>query len=108
MNSQTIEEGRGLAILSYFTFIGLIIAIIMNLNKKNEFTFFHIRQMLGLILMLIISNTVEAYVHSWLGTILWGITFLCWLHGLINAITRKPTPIPFLGDKFQNWFQNIK
>ena len=107
MNEQLKQEGKTMAIVSYLTFVGLIIAIIMNLDKKNPFTSFHIRQMLGLIIMLIFSNLVEAYVNSWLGTIFWAITFVSWLFGLYHAIKLETKPIPVLGEKFQEWFQNI-
>lgn len=107
MTEQTIQEGKTLAIVSYFTFVGLIIAIFMNLEKKNAFIFFHIRQMLGLIIMLIVSNVVEAYVNSWLGTILWGVTFVSWIYGLYCAIKGEVRPIPYVGTLFQDWFKNI-
>lgn len=107
MTEQTIREGRTMAIVAYFTFVGLIIAIIMNLDKKNPFTAFHIRQMLGLIILLIFSNLTEAYVNSWLGTIFWVITFVFWLFGLYHAIKSEAKPVPVLGEKFQEWFQNI-
>ena len=107
MDKQTIEDGKTLAIVSYFTFIGLIIAIIMNLEKKNPFTTFHIRQMLGLIIMLIFSNVVEKYVNSWLGTAFWGFTFISWLYGMYWASRGKNEPIPILGPMFQDWFRNI-
>ena len=107
MTDQTIQEGKTLAIVSYLTFVGLIIAIIMNLEKKNPFTLFHIRQMLGLIIMLISSNIVEAYVNSWLGTSFWIITFVCWIFGMFHAFNGEAKPIPYLGEKFQEWFRNI-
>ncbi len=107
MDNQTIEEGKTLAIISYFTFVGLIIAIIMNLEKKNPFTTFHIRQMLGLIILLIFSNLVEKYVNSWLGTAFWVITFVSWLYGLYWALKGKNEPVPILGPIFQEWFKNI-
>ncbi|MEO8772993.1 MAG: hypothetical protein ABI263_05590, partial [Gelidibacter sp.] len=68
MQDSTIKDGKKLAIISYLTFIGLIIAIILNLEKRNPFTLFHIRQMFGLMIMLIFSNLVEQHVHSLLGT----------------------------------------
>ncbi|GGH41618.1 hypothetical protein IA57_11500 [Mangrovimonas yunxiaonensis] len=108
MNNATINEGKSLAIVSYLTFIGLIIAVLMNMERKNPFTFFHIRQMLGLILMLIVSNVTEAYINSLAGTILWTITFVCWLFGLFYAIKGEARPIPLLGEKFQEWFKNIQ
>ncbi|WP_250435818.1 DUF4870 domain-containing protein [Hanstruepera flava] len=107
MTEQTIQEGKTMAIVAYITFVGAIIAIIMNLEKKNPFTAFHIRQMLGLIIMLIFSNLVEKYVNSWLGTVFWVITFVSWLFGIYHAINSEAKPIPVLGEKFQEWFKNI-
>ncbi len=48
MNNQTVNEGKTIAIISYLTFIGTIIAFIMNQNKQNSFASFHIRQTVGL------------------------------------------------------------
>jgi len=102
-----IQEGKILAAVSYFTFVGVLIAIIMNLEKKNSFISFHIRQMMGLIMMLIISNVTEAYINSWLGSGLWLITFASWFFGLYYAIKGEYKEIPYLGNKFQEWFRNI-
>lgn len=107
MTNQDIQEGKTLAIVSYFTFVGLIIAIIQNLNKKNPFTAFHSRQMLGLILLLIFSNVTEKYVNSWLGTLFWFATFIFWVFGLINAINGEAKLAPFFGKLFQDWFSNV-
>lgn len=107
MTDQTIQEGKTMAIVSYLTFIGLIIAIIMNLEKRNPFTFFHVRQMLGLIIMLLVSNLVEEYINSWLGTAFWIITFVCWLFGIYYASKGEAKLLPILGEKFQEWFRNI-
>lgn len=106
-SEETIKQGKTLAIVSYFTFIGVLIALILNLEKKNPFTAFHIRQMFGLIIMLIVSNVTEKYMNSWLGTFLWYITFACWLFGLYNAYQGKYKEIPYIGNKFQEWFRNI-
>lgn len=107
MTRQDIEQGKQLAIISYITFIGLIYAIIKNLDKKNPFVAFHTRQMLGLILLLLFSNTTERYVNSWLGTILWFGTFIYWLYGIISAAKGETKLVPFFGKLFQDWFANI-
>ena len=107
MQQSTIKEGKTLAIVSYLTFIGLIFAIIMNLEKRNPFTTFHIRQMLGLMIFLIFSNLVEQYVNSLLGTAFWIITFAGWILALYSAIKEHYKPIPVFGEKFQEWFKNI-
>jgi uncharacterized membrane protein len=107
MTEQEINEGKTLAIVSYFTFVGLIIAIIMNLEKRNPFTYFHARQMLGLIIMLLVSNVSEKYINSWLGTLFWTITFVSWLYGLYTAYKGENKPIPVVGELFQDWFRKI-
>lgn len=107
MQNFIIKDGKTLAILCYITFIGLIIAIIMNLEKRNPFVLFHIRQMIGLMIMLIFSNLVEQYVNSLLGTAFWIITFACWVYAIYFAIKEESKPIPVFGEKFQEWFKNI-
>ena len=107
MDQNSIKEGKTLAIVSYFTFIGLFIAIAMNIEKRNPFTAFHIRQMIGLILMLIVSNVSEKYINTWFGSILWLFTFLSWLYGLFWALKGVDEPIPFFGKLFQQWFKNV-
>tara|TARA_R110002012_G_scaffold81945_4_gene207523 strand:+ start:61560 stop:61889 length:330 start_codon:yes stop_codon:yes gene_type:complete len=107
MNDKTIQEGRTMAIVAYFTFVGLIIAVIMNIDKRNPFTTFHIRQMLGLVIMLLVSNITEKYISSWLGTTFWAFTFVSWLFGLFYAFKSEMKPLPIIGDKFQEWFKNI-
>ncbi|WP_274474278.1 DUF4870 domain-containing protein [Mangrovimonas aestuarii] len=107
MDDYTVKEGKTWAVVSYLTFIGLIISVIMNLEKRNPFTSFHIRQMLGLILMLIVSNITEKFIGSWIGTALWAVTFVCWVYGIFHAIKGEYKPIPVIGDKFQEWFKNV-
>jgi uncharacterized membrane protein len=107
MTEDIIKEGKTLAIVSYLTFVGLIIAIILNLEKRNPFTYFHARQMLGLIIMLLVSNVSEKYINSFLGTVLWTITFVSWLYGLYTASKGENKPLPVIGELFQDWFRKI-
>ena len=107
MTDSEINEGKTLAIVCYLTFIGLIISIIMNLEKRNPFTYFHARQMFGLIIMLLVSNVSEKYINSFLGTTFWIITFVCWLYGLVTAAKGESKPIPVIGALFQDWFRKI-
>jgi hypothetical protein len=45
MENQTIQDGKTMAIISYITWVGTLIAFIMNNDKHNSFAAFHIRQM---------------------------------------------------------------
>lgn len=42
------NEGKNIAIIAYITIIGLIIAFVMNNDKKDAFASYHIKQSLGL------------------------------------------------------------
>jgi uncharacterized membrane protein len=107
MNENTVKQGKTLAIVCYLTFVGALIAIFLNLEKKNPFTSFHIRQMVGLIIMLIFSNVVEKYINSWVGTVLGTLTLICWIYAFIYAIKGEAKLIPYVGEKFQQWFYNL-
>ena len=108
MESSEVKAGKTMAVISYITPIGLLIAITMNLEKKNSFVFFHARQMIGLIILVAFSNLCEKYVSSWFGTALWFVTFIGWLYGLIFAIKGEYKLLPFIGHYFQDWFRNLK
>ena len=107
MEQNTIEEGKTIAIISYITIIGLIIAFIMNNDKKNPFASFHIRQMTGLTILGLINSFV---IGSFSGTLSMVISlglFILWLIALIGAAQGETKKVPVLGDYFQDWFKGI-
>lgn len=107
-NTPTVEEGKNIAIIAYITIIGLIIAFVMNNDKKNPFASFHIRQMLGITLLgialVIVMSLINIYI---LGLVVNLFIVVLWVLGLIAAIQGQKKPIPLLGDQFQLWFKNI-
>ena len=108
MKFKTIEEGRQMAIISYITLIGLVIAFSMNLEKKNEFARFHIRQALGLNILFYIISFFIGYFNSLMISGSFYVFFIVlWVFGLTNAIQSEYKPIPLLGDYFQDWFKSV-
>lgn len=108
MENQTVNEGKTTAIISYLWIIGWIIAFIMNNDKKNSFASFHIRQSLGLVILLTIINILDWQMG--LGMISWILdigVFVLWILGFIGAIQGEEKKIPLLGDQFQEWFKGI-
>ena len=101
-----VPAGKSKAIIAYITFIGMLIAYFMNREDKHEFATWHIKNMFGLVLWLIIAQVSHKYVNEWLGDILWFTSFIAWLFCLIMAIANanKKKGIPFLSEKFQTWF----
>lgn len=108
MENQTVNEGKTTAIISYLWIIGWIIAFIMNNDKKNSFASFHIRQSLGLVILLTIINILDWQMG--LGMISWILdigVFILWILGFIGAIQGEEKKVPLLGDQFQEWFKGI-
>lgn len=89
------------AIIAYLTFIGLIIAIFLNGEKKEPFTLWHIKNMFGLVLLLFIAVSLQNYLVGFY--IYWTVVIL-WLLSVVMAMLGKKKGIPFLSEKFQQWF----
>jgi len=108
MDNQTVIEGKTMAIISYITWIGTLIAYVMNNNKKNLFAAFHIRQMIGLSLFSLVNSFIIArYAGYWVyGTISF-LLFILWIIGFIGALQGEEKKIPVFGDMFQDWFKGI-
>lgn len=106
MTNSTVEEGKTMAIISYLWIPGLIIAFIMNNDKKNSFTSFHIRQMIGLCILSLIGIIIGQFsgMLSWIVDI---FALVLWVIGFIGAIQGNENKVPLLGDQFQEWFKNI-
>lgn len=108
MYDQTVSEGKTIAIVSYITIIGTVIAFVMNQNKRNSFASFHIRQALGIFLTGLIVNFLQRYIDfNWVDLALSLGVFILWIAGLIGAIQGEEKRVPLLGDQFQEWFRNI-
>ncbi|WP_304141758.1 hypothetical protein [Mesoflavibacter zeaxanthinifaciens] len=108
MNQNTAEEGKTLAVVSYLTIIGSVIAIIMNNEKKNEFTAFHNRQGLGLCLMyMIIGYFISQFDNMQISVAFWVGMGLLFFYGIINAINGKMQAVPLVGPFFQRIFSSI-
>lgn len=108
MNNQTVHEGKTIAIISYITWIGTLIAFIMNNDKRNSFAAFHIRQMIGLAIFSMVNTFIIArYGGAWASGIIGVGLFVLWIIGFIGAIQGEEKKVPLVGDLFQEWFRTI-
>jgi uncharacterized membrane protein len=108
MENTTVSEGKTMAIISYITWIGTLIAFIMNNEKKNSFAAFHIRQMIGLSIFSIGNSfIIGKYVNYYLAGAISLVLLVLWIIGFIGAIQGQEKKIPLFGDMFQDWFKGI-
>lgn len=118
-------EDKTVAILSYLTLIGFIVAIVMHSSKKTKLGAFHLRQALGLILTsiaawicVIITVVVLSFLLALIKPLLFLVPILAmliwlafaaslialWVMGFIAAINGQMKPMPLVGELYQKWF----
>jgi len=119
MSNGTSAAGtdpKTIAIISYFTWIGWIIAFVIFGSNKSQFAAYHLRQSLILHILAIVIGILRAmflfsffgWTFLWISWLLFIGLFVLWLIGLIAAINGQEKPIPLLGDTAQKWFAGIK
>lgn len=106
---DSIKEGKTIALVAYFTLVGALIAITMNMEPKNDFARFHTRQAFGLHIIflgcaLFLSVWFNAY--AWYG--LYIFYLILWFYGFMGALNNKKQSVPVLGPYFQKWFTFIQ
>ncbi len=109
VETSTESEGKTTAIIAYITLIGLIIAFVMNNDKKDPFASYHIKQSLGLGLTGLAMGAIGIIpIIGWLINLV-GIFVLLymWIMSLLNALNNKKKPAPILGKKYEEWFKGI-
>lgn len=108
-SSNVVSEGKSIAIIAYVTIIGLIVAFVLNIEKKNSFALYHIRQSLGLALTGLVLGMVNIIpILGWAIAIFGSILlFIMWIGGLMSAINGKEKPVFLLGEKYQQWFKDL-
>lgn len=96
------DNAKIVAIVSYITIIGWIVALILNSQKKSKLGSYHIRQTLLLYLLTFVFMIIP--VIGWILNI---AVFILWIMGLISAINEEEKPIPIIGEYAQDWFKSL-
>ncbi len=105
---QPARDPKTISIVAYLTIVGCIVAIIWN-NPRSEQASFHIRQSLGLMLLLMGARFV-AFVPFFGHLLVRGLSlgaFVLIIIGLIGAAQGEQKPVPVLGEYFQDWFKAL-
>ncbi len=101
-----VNEDKTVAIVSYLTLIGFIVAVVLHGQKKTRLGAYHLRQSLGIMLTFIAGGVIA--IIPILGWLVWIVVmiggFVLWVIGLINAAGGKMQPVPVLGKYYEQWF----
>lgn len=108
MQNSAAEQGKGMAIVSYLTLIGTLIAFFTNRDERNPFVSFHVRQALGLWLTQMLLGYFISAFNSWMISIsFWVFIMILILYGIVGAMNGKYNEVPVLGPFYQNIFSSI-
>jgi len=109
MTEDIIEQGKPLALVSYLTVIGAIVAYFLNKNKgDNPFTNFHVRQSMGIWLTFhalgIVISTLD---YSLIRLVFYFCFGVLLIYGFINAVAGNTQEVPLIGKLYQKLFSNL-
>ncbi len=107
--STLSKDAKISAIACYFTFIGWIIAFFINLDEKNKFANFHLRQSLGIQTLFYATGALLGLTTSQYAGYGFLLCFLIlWGFAVGTAVQNQMKPVPLVGNLFQKIFKFIK
>ena len=95
-------DGKTKAIVAHITWVGWLIALIINSSQKDEITSFYIRQLLGIYLFSLVITFIPL-----VNIVGWILAFIFWILSLIGAINGEMKETPVIGKYFQDWFKGL-
>lgn len=100
---QHYDMEKVVSVISYFTVIGWLVALVIHGKNRSAFTRFHLRQSLGLV----ITSAVLSFIPliGWLLTVLLAVA---WLVALVNACAGRQYLVPLIGDFYQEHLDFIR
>jgi uncharacterized membrane protein len=120
--TPTSDDGKTVAIISYITLIGFIIAVVQNSSNKTKLGAYHLRQVTGFMLtslafvilfwillwpLLFIIGYVGLLLYSILSVVVWIGLLVVVIISFINAINGKQVPAPIVGKLYEKWFASM-
>lgn len=99
-------EGKSTALLAYIPFVGFLIAFTVNSDDKHSFATWHTKNMFGIFILFFVAVVLQSDdVYNYIGDIIWLIATGLWIYSFIMAYQNKEKGVPFLDEKFQEWFK---
>lgn len=111
------DDGKIIAVVSYLTFVGWIVAFFMHNNSRTSIGAYHLRQSLLLHIISMCLPTMN-FFFAFIPFIGWIVNvaitlvsfalFAFWILGLISAANTEEKPLPIIGEYAQLMFGGIK
>lgn len=108
MSEAPSDESKNIAIISYLTIIGFIVAYVMHSKNKTDFAAFHIRQAFGIGILGLIAYPINGIpVLRIVSFVIFSVCLILIILGLLSASQGEKKPVPVVGKYFQDLFAGI-
>lgn len=113
---KTPEDGKTVAIVSYITIVGWLIAYLaMHKDNKTALGSYQLRQTLLLHILYLGTNIlaeilIRITLSGTLANLFWIVYvgyIIIWIIGFIGAVQGEKKPIPLIGERAQSMFPSI-
>jgi len=101
--SERYKMATLVAVISYFTLIGWVVAMVIYDKHQSSLASFHLRQSLGLIITGALLSLIPL-----VGWVLNFAVILAWAVGLYSAIQGQEYKVPLLGNLYQEYLDFIQ
>ncbi len=99
-------SGNIRAFVSYITVVGWLVAYFVLKPEDTEYDLFHLRQSLWLHLSILVCE-VLGFVLFFVLPFLWIVYIVALVVFAFKAKDGKKELVPYLGEKFQEWFSSL-
>lgn len=96
------EQGRLVGVLAYFWVPGWLLALVLNGQSRSELGGFHLRQSLGIMLILLVLIWFIRY-----RPIILLLQAAASIYGILGALRYEKNTIPGMGPLFQQLFKAL-
>lgn len=90
---EEIQQGKTMAIISYFIFF---IPLLMDDMRQNKFVMFHTEQSIIVLICYVISSII-ASITCGIGIVLWIPCIILLIMGIMNAANGEMKVLPVVG-----------
>jgi len=105
MKQQISKDGKLAAILAHITFLGPIIAYFINIDDKDPYGSFYIRQSVGIMCLFFLIGAIIGFIpYPSAAYAFYLFIFILWIYSFVGALSNEYKLLPFVGAYFQKWF----
>ncbi|SFT75499.1 hypothetical protein SAMN05216474_2183 [Lishizhenia tianjinensis] len=106
-----MEKNKLPSIITYITFIGFVVALVLNNDKQGDdkrFNAFHLRQSLGIFIIMAVVSTLLQILHLYTISGLFNLLcFIVIILQIVGAANEEYKYVPYIGKKIDQTFGRL-